>query len=236
MYGITLKGEVNEMVNFLDVTTMLIGNQIRTCLFVKPTDAKRYLHRKSDHSLHTFKSTPYSQFRRVVIVCSDPADRDHFLSDMLLKFENSGYVREELLAARDKALQIDRLKILRPCNNDFTPPKQDNDTLTFVINHDSQGSSQIRKLMKDNQEMINYLLGKEVKIIVAERRSPNSASLLFAKAGFSKELAVSTGTQKCGSLHGCKTCCVMKIERSVVIHGITVKMDYSLNCGSEFVI
>ena len=236
MYGITLKGEVNEMVNFLDVTTMLIGNQIRTCLFVKPTDAKRYLHRKSDHSLHTFKSTPYSQFRRVVIVCSDPADRDHFMSDMLLKFEDSGYVREELLIARDKALQIDRLKILKPGNNDFKPPKQDNDALTFVINHDSQGSSQIRKLMKDNQEMINYLLGKEVKIIVAERRSPNSASMLFAKAGFSKELAVGTDTQMCGSLHGCMTCCVMNIERSVVIHGITVKMDYSLNCASEFVI
>ena len=65
---------------------MLIGNPIRMCLFIKPTDAKRYLHRKSDHSLHTFKSTPYSQFRRVVVICSDPADRDLFIDNMMCKF------------------------------------------------------------------------------------------------------------------------------------------------------
>ena len=29
-----------------------------------------------------------------------------------------------------------------------------NDALTFVVNHDRVGSYQIRKLMKDNQEMI----------------------------------------------------------------------------------
>ena len=234
-YGITLKGDVNDMVNFLDITTMLIGNQIRTCLYVKPTDAKRYLHRKSDHSLHTFKSTPYSQLRRVVIACSDPADRDHFMSNMLLKFEDSGYVREELLAAKERALQVDRLKILKSVNNNFEPPKKDGDALTFVINHDVKGSSQIRKLMKNNQEMINYLFGREIKVIVAERRSPNTASLLFAKAAFANEMAVVRDTQKCGS-RGCMTCDVMNIESSVVIHGITVKMDYSLNCGSEYVI
>ena len=234
-YGITLKGEVNDMVNFLDVTTMLTGNQIRTCLFVKPTDAKRYLHRKSDHSLHTFKSTPYSQLRRVVIICSDPDDRDHFMRMMLSKFEDSGYVREELLIAKEKALQIDRLSVLQNLVNNFEPSKRVGDTLTFVINHDRKGSSQIRHLMKNNQEMINYLFGKEIKVIVAERRSPNTASLLFAKAGFSRELAVVGDTQECGS-RLCMTCDVMNIESCVVIHGLTVKMDYSLNCGSESVI
>ena len=46
-----------------------------------------------------------------------------------------------------------------------------------MINHDSIGSTQIRNLIKDNQEMIDYLFGKEIKIIVAERRNPNTASL-----------------------------------------------------------
>ena len=123
-YGITLKGEVNDMVNFLDVSTMLIGNSIRTCMYIKPTDAKRYLHRKSDHSLHTFKSTPYSQFRRAVVICSDPDDRDHFKRMMLSKFEDSGYVREELLIAKEKALQIDRLSVLQNLDNNFEPPKK----------------------------------------------------------------------------------------------------------------
>ena len=158
-YGIILKGEVNDMINFLDVSTMLVGNSIRTCLYVKPTDAKRYLNRKSDHSMHTFKSTPYCQFRRAVVICSDPDDRDYFINVMLLKFIDSGYARDDLIAAREKALLIDRMDVLRNASLDTPNSKTESDSLTFVINHDRKGSSQIRKLMKDNQEMINYLFG-----------------------------------------------------------------------------
>ena len=234
-YGIILKGEVNDMVNFLDVSIMLVGNSIRTCLFVKPTDAKRYLHRKSDHSLHTFKSTPYSQFRRVVVLCSDPADRDFFIDSMISKFVDSGYDRDDLLVAKDKALLVDRVAVLRNANNAPTRSSSGDDTLTFVINHDKKGSSQIRNIMKDNQEMINYLFGKEIRVIVAERRNPNTASLLFAKSGFAKEMCLSDDTQKCGH-GGCLTCDVMDIERTVVINGMSIKLDYSLDCGTEFVI
>ena len=234
-YGITLKGEVDDMANFLDVSTMLVGNSIRTCLYVKPTDAKRYLHRKSDHSRHTFKSTPYSQFRRAVVICSDPDDRDHFLNVMLLKFIDSGYARDELFAAKEKALLIDRVEVLRNASLDTLNSETGNDALTFVINHDRVGSYQIRKLMKDNQEMINYLFGREIKVIVAERRNPNTGSLLFAKSGFAKEVG-NADTQECGSSHGCLTCDVLGIEPTIVINDVTVKLDYSLNCGSEFII
>ena len=136
------------MVNFLDVSTMLIGNYIRTCLYVKPTDAKRYLHRKSDHSLHTFRSTPYSQFRRAVIICSDPDDRDYFIDVMLQKFVDSGYSRDVLIAAKEKALMIDRMDVLRNTNLDNPNSQAESDSLFFVINHDKIGSSQIRKLMR----------------------------------------------------------------------------------------
>ena len=188
-YGIILKGEVNDMVNFLDVSTMLVGNSIRTCLFVEPTDAKRYLHRKSDHSPHTFKSTPYSQFRRVVVICSDPADRDYFIESMMCKFLDSGYGKDELFAAKDKALCVDRVAVLKSANTTLVSPnlQSSDESITFVINHDRIGSSQIRNIVKDNQEMINYLFGREIKVIVAERRNPNTASLLFAKSGFATE-------------------------------------------------
>ena len=66
--------------------------------------------------------------------------------------------------------------------------------------------------------MINYLFGKEIKFIVAERRNPNTASLLFAKSGFAKEIGESH-TQECGSTHGCLTCAMLDIS---------VKLDYSL--------
>ena len=94
-----------------------------------------------------------------------------------------------MITARDKALQIDRCVVLEAADNDVKPKTRgDSDALTFVINHDKKGSDQIRLIVKNNQEMINYLFGREVNIIIAERRSPNTGSLLFAKSGFAKEL------------------------------------------------
>ena len=236
-YGIILKGEVDGIVNFLDVSVMLLGNSIKTCLFVKPTDAQRYLHRKSDHSLHTFRSTPFSQFRRASVICSDPADRDYFIDNMMLKFIDSGYKEDDLLLARNKARLIDRNAVLNAANNDIDVQKKKNDanTLTFVINHDRKGSSQIRSILNNSQEMINYLFGKEMNIIVAERRSPSTGSLLFAKSAFALERCEPGDNQKCGS-RGCLTCQVMEIGRNVIVNGVEVKLDYSLNCSTNCVV
>ena len=123
-YGITLKGEVSDYVNFLDVKTMLVNKEIRTCLFIKPTDAKRYLHLKSDHSMHTFRSTPYSQFRRAMILCSEQCDQRFFIDYMLRKFKDSGYKEDELQCQKSKALQIDRLAIVNNANgNNYVSKK-----------------------------------------------------------------------------------------------------------------
>ena len=237
-FGITLKGEVSDMVNFLDVSTFLIGGSIRTCLYVKPTDAKRYLHRKSDHSLHTFRSIPYSQFRRVVILCSDIVDRDYFIHHMFAKFVDSGYVEEELCVARENALKINRMNVLRSVNDNSEISKRTsntNDSLTFVINHDKEASAHIRKIVHENQEMINVLFGKEIRVMIAERRNPNTGSLLFAKSGFARELCDNKATQKCNS-RGCLTCSNMNIEKKVCINGLPITLDFSLDCGTENVI
>ena len=74
--GLTFKGEVQKSVNFLDITTTMENGTISTSLYVKPTDANRYLNKRSDHSPHTFRGMPYSQFRRAVILCSDKTDRE----------------------------------------------------------------------------------------------------------------------------------------------------------------
>ena len=236
-YGITLKGEVGENVNFLDVTTMLINKEVKTCLFIKPTDAKRYLHRKSDHSMHTFRSTPYSQFRRAMLLCSEPCDQRYFIDHMFQKFVDSGYKENELQSQKVKALQIDRFAILSNVHNNNDVSKKTEDTLTFVINHDRKGSSEIRQIVKNNKEMIDYLFGKEIKIVVAERRSPNTASLLFAKSGFAREQFEVGDSQKCGSKGGrCFTCKTIGIEKSVVLNDFPVKLDFRLDCNSENVI
>ena len=111
--GMTFKGEVGRKVDFLDVTVELGRNgKLTTVLFVKPTDASRYLHRRSDHGPHTFRSIPFSQFRRAIMLCSEKDKQEESIDYMLTKLRNSGYKADEIQNARDKALQLDRDAIL----------------------------------------------------------------------------------------------------------------------------
>ena len=114
--------------------------------------------------------------------------------------------------------------------------RDDSNTLTFVINHDKKGSAHIRKIMKENQEIINYLFGKEIRVIVAERRNPNTASILFAKSAFAQEICDDKDSQKCHSTSGCLTCPIMNLPKTVCVNGLTVNLDFSLNCKTENVI
>ena len=47
-------------INFLDVTVSLVGGNITTDLYVKPTDSHQYLHSSSCHPYHCKKGIPYS--------------------------------------------------------------------------------------------------------------------------------------------------------------------------------
>ena len=129
----------------------------------------------------------------------NPADRHYFIESMMCKFLDSGYGKDELFAAKDEALCVDRVTVIKSANTTLVSPnlQSSDESITFVINHDRIGSSQIRNIVRDNQEMINYLFGREIKAIAAERRNPNTASLLFAKSGFAKEECKSLITQKC---------------------------------------
>ena len=109
--GITFKGEVGTSVDFLDVTVELTKHgHFNTKLYTKPTDASRYLHRRSDHGLHTFTSIPFSQFRRAVVLCSNTFERDESIEYISQKLRDSGYKTEEIENAKTKALELDRKK------------------------------------------------------------------------------------------------------------------------------
>ena len=115
-YGIQFDSkdvQYGDSVNFLDVTVYKKKqNQICTRLYSKPTDAHRYLHRKSYHPQHTFKSVPFSQMRRARLICSE----DDVLNDTLLEmnkyFENCGYDKKYLLETNDKVLRLNRAEML----------------------------------------------------------------------------------------------------------------------------
>ena len=241
--GITFKGSVGKSVDFLDTTVSLKGNgQITTSLYTKPTDASRYLHRRSDHGQHTFKSIAYSQFRRAIVLCSDENDRLRCIDYMSEKLRNSGYKEDEIANAKEKALALDRDEIL---NGNNTPvvrnPTQR--VLTFTINRDSFMSMQIRKIVYEIQTDIDLILGEPTRIVVAERRNPNTAALLFAKSSFSRCIKEESDNQECGGRdNGCKTCDLMDLPKFVDLwkenpaRKRTLKLDFRCDCTTENVL
>ena len=124
--------------DILDVSiTLKPQGKLETKLFVKPTDASRYLNRRSDHGSHTFRSAPFSQFRRAVVICSNDVDRNQSILYMAKKFLDSGYKQMEVDAAKEKALSLDRMEILRNYTHASGSRRQSTKQLTFVINRDS---------------------------------------------------------------------------------------------------
>ena len=94
------------------------------------------------------------------------------------KFLDSGYSKEELLAPMKKALALDRDKILDECLIK-SKEKQDNvDVLTFVLNHDPDMVACIKDFLKKNDHLLKHLIGDK-RVIISERKSPNTANLLL---------------------------------------------------------
>ena len=242
-HGITFTGEVGKSVDFLDTTvTLHQDGKITTKMFVKPTDASRYLHRRSDHSPHTFRSIPFSQFRHAVVICSGREEKLECVEYISKKLTNSGFKAQEISTAITKALKLDRNAILTTDRSQMYK-KNDQKQLTFLINRDSHMVKELKNLMRDCNHDINRLLGVDTRIIVAERKNSSIASAVFAKSSFSKKVDKLRENQKCNGGHGCKSCELMKFKaRSITLWKNnkamekTLKLDFRCDCTTEHVI
>ena len=91
-------------INFLDVTVSLVGGNITTDLYVKPTNSHQYLHSSSCHPYHCKKGIPYSQALRLNRICADPNSFDRRCNDLEKWLIERGYsereVRKQILRAR----------------------------------------------------------------------------------------------------------------------------------------
>ena len=241
IHGIAFKGDVGPSVDFLDTTVTLSSDgKLTTKMYVKPTDASRYLHRRSDHSPHTFRSIPFSQFRRAVVLCSDPGEKLKCIDYISKKLVNSGFKAEEISNARTKALSLDRNAILTAGRKESTKQKNQKQ-LTFLINRDSFMSKEIKRLMKICNPDIDKLLGTKTRIIVAERKNSSIASTVFAKSSFSRNVGLLKETQECNGRNGRKCCEIMKLERNVTLWKNSamekkVTLDFRCDCNTEHII
>ena len=231
--GLTFKGCSSKKVEFLDTLTTLIGSRIETDLFIKPTDAQQFLNRRSDHPEHMFKSIPYSQMRRTVVICSNPEQRTCAIEHMSRKFIRSGYSTNEIQKAREKIKTLNRDDVLMR-----REPRVANETeklLTFVISHNIFFKKQLNNFISSNIDDFKTLIGDETKIMVVERRNMNTASLLFKKSSFSKNEKEEKPSQKC-SKRNCKCCEIMSLDKIMTIRGKRIPLDFRLDCSSANVI
>ncbi len=200
-------------------------------MYVKPTDSTRYLHRRSYHSRHTFGGIPFSQFRRAAVICSDYSDREACIGRMEEKFVNSGYKPEHLQSAKQRALDLDREGLL---SGRMVSAKSQQKVLAMVVNQDPNLKRMLSEFFRERETELHELLG-DVKLVISERRHFNTSSLLFKKAGFSENVLPLRDDQKCKSAR-CKTRDTMKLQRSELVNGYRVKLDFRRTCSTENII
>jgi hypothetical protein len=234
-FGVTMKGECSESVVFLDVTTNITEGRLTTTMYVKPTDSCRYLNRRSFHAPHTFSGIPFSQFRRAAVICSDTNRREQCIERMVSKFRDSGYSEEELRIPAERARGLDRSTVL---NRDVSEVNQNTneaeEVMIMPINKDYGLKKELMKFFEDNKQELVRLIGDK-RVIVAERKHANTASLLFNKSGFSQTELDLRESQKCGKSR-CKNCAVMELTGVITCNGIDIKLDMRCCCTTDGII
>ena len=117
-----------------------------------------------------------------------------------------------LQVCKDKALELNREQILAE-HKTCRESRGDENVLTYVINHD-----------------LEQIIGNR-KIAISERKSPNTASLLIAKSGFSSPQSAPRNDQRCNA-RGCLLCDNLTSRKFVNINDLKIKFDFNLDCKS----
>ncbi len=104
-----------HQVNFLDTIVKVdrSKNEVYTDLYTKDTDTHNYLHYISAYPTHCKKAGPYGEFLRIRRNCHNINDFDKLANLILGDFLRSGYPKESIEKATQKARDINRQDLLR---------------------------------------------------------------------------------------------------------------------------
>ena len=223
-----------ERVNFLDVNVFLKNGELKTDLFVKPTDTHQFLDPTSCHPYHCKKGIPYSQALRFNRICSNNESFDKRCNELEQLLLERGYnqkmVRDQILRARKKS----RDNIL---DNAF--PKKTEEKLTFNITY-----YPVFRNVKNILEELHILLtpNKEHKRVfpnvpVVGFRNGKSLKDHLVRAALPK-IEKTGGSEPCGK-KSCQVCDSISTTNSFTTEacGEEFKIqDGPLNCDSDKVL
>ena len=96
------------------MTVRLENDQIKTDLYVKPTDTHQYLRMDSCHPMHCKASIPYSQALRLRRICSEEQDLKNSARELKQHLLSRGYNEQHLNIQIQRALNTSRAACLQP--------------------------------------------------------------------------------------------------------------------------
>lgn len=102
-----------KFVNFLDTTVYIENNTIKTKLYKKPTDKKKYLHFTSIHPFHVKKSIPFSQALRYKRIIVDPTILSKEILNLKSAFLKRNYPSKLLDSQINKINNFNRASLLQ---------------------------------------------------------------------------------------------------------------------------
>ena len=206
---------------FLDVkVTKTEEGQIKSELYVKPTDRTRYLHKDSDHPKHVKEGIAKGQFRRLRRICSKDEDYWRYGRQIEEKLTSRGYGKNQVKQQMKEAFKMERSEALKRVE------KKTDKRVNFVMTH-SRYLPNVTKIMKRHGHYLEEDgMGAFIKEVprLSLRRGKNLGDLVVnAKARDKKG-----GSGPCGKR--CKLCKYMR-ETDMVKDkdgkdmGLSSKMD-----------
>ena len=207
---------------FLDVkVTRRENGDLKTELYVKPTDRTRYLHKDSDHPRHVKEGIAKGQARRLRRLCSEDKDYWKYAEKTKEKLMNRGYGEVQVGRQLKEGYKMTRERALERVE------KKEDKRINFVTTH-SAYLPNINKILKRHGHFLKEEgLDKYVKETprLSLRRGKNIADLVVN----AKKKLGEGGSGPCGK--GCKLCAFMVETKEVKDkRGETKKIKGKMDC------
>ena len=224
-YGIEFTSRIGNEVEFLDILISFdpLGNPI-TDLFVKPTDARRYLSPESCHPGHTFNSVVYSQGIRLRRIISNNEELLLRLYELADAFIISGYNRESVTRILNKIASKPRVLSYNKRN------QENKNIVPWIITY-RPGAKQTREFVLQGSKILDKSpiwrdLG--ARVMICTRRASNLRDLLYKRKAIS--LSILGDTIPCGVKRCLSSILINPIN---TVNSTTTGNAFRINCKSS---
>ena len=187
---------------FLDIQLLIDGQQIKTSVHYKRTDAHCYLNYSSSHPPSCKQSIPFSQLTRLRRLCSDDQDFRQRSEEMTGFFRNRGYPEQVIQKASWKASSLSRRASLHPRQRDNM------DRVPLVLTYHPSTARIVSSVMNNTAILKEDETNREIfknPPMVAYKKDRSLRNLLVHSRLPSTTTEENHGTVRCGRSR-CNTC------------------------------